>query len=74
LLLAGGAEPALIEESYLRAIEVAQEQQARAIELRAVIELCQLRQKQGKLQEARQLMCARQYLTCKIRIHGGGMT
>jgi predicted ATPase len=56
LLLAGGAEPALIEESYLRAIEVAQEQQAREIELRAVIDLCQLWQKQGKLQEARQML------------------
>jgi predicted ATPase len=56
LLLTSGAGLALIEDSFLRAIELAQEQQSRAIELRATTELCQLWQKQGKHHEALQLL------------------
>lgn len=56
LLLAGGTDLTRSEDSYRRAIEVAREQKARAIELRAAMELSQIWQKQGKDREARQLL------------------
>lgn len=56
LLLTGNADPARCEQRYLRAIELAQGQKARGIELRATTELCQLWQKLGKRQEAHRLL------------------
>lgn len=54
-LSAGGQEAALrAEDWWHRAIEVAQQQQARALELRAVISLTRLWQQQGKRRQAYQ--------------------
>jgi predicted ATPase len=44
------------EECFLRAIEIARKQQARSLELRAVMSLSRLWQQQGKKDEARQLL------------------
>ncbi len=44
------------EECFLRAIEVARQQQAKSLELRAVISLSRLWQQQGKIEEARQML------------------
>ncbi|NOT54948.1 MAG: hypothetical protein HOP18_10110, partial [Deltaproteobacteria bacterium] len=44
------------EACFLKAIEVAQKQQAKSLELRAVMSLAQLWQQQGKQQEARQIL------------------
>jgi tetratricopeptide (TPR) repeat protein len=52
---AGGAEAAA-EACFQRAIEVARQQQARSWELRATMSLCRLWQRQGKREEARQLL------------------
>jgi DNA-binding SARP family transcriptional activator/predicted ATPase len=52
---AGGAETAA-EACFQRAIEVARQQQARSWELRAAMSLCRLWQRQGKREEARQLL------------------
>ena len=52
---AGGAEAAA-EACFQRAIEVARQQQARSWELRAAMSLCRLWQRQGKREEARQLL------------------
>lgn len=40
------------EECYLRAIAIARQQQAKALELRATVSLCRLWQAHGKIQEA----------------------
>jgi DNA-binding SARP family transcriptional activator/predicted ATPase len=58
LLLAQGADANAqgAELAYFRAIEVAQTQQAKLFELRAVTSLAQLRRMQGKHAEARQLL------------------
>jgi predicted ATPase len=52
---AGGAEAAA-EACFQCAIEVARQQQARSWELRAAMSLCRLWQRQGKREEARQLL------------------
>jgi adenylate cyclase len=44
------------EDSYRKAIEVARGQQAKSWELRATVSLCRLLQKQGKQEEAQQLL------------------
>jgi predicted ATPase len=47
-------DEAQAETCFEQAVQVARRQQARSRELRAVINLCRLRQKQGKREEARQ--------------------
>ena len=54
LLWMQGETEAAVERHYQQAIEVARQQKAKSWELRAVISLCRLRQKQGKIEEARQ--------------------
>jgi predicted ATPase len=44
------------EACFLKAIEVAQQQEAKSLELRAVMSLCRLWQKQGKREKARQML------------------
>ena len=46
------------EESFLKAIEIARRQQAKSLELRAVMSLSQLWKRQGKKDEARQMLAA----------------
>ncbi|HEV8716897.1 MAG TPA: tetratricopeptide repeat protein, partial [Candidatus Binatia bacterium] len=55
----GGAHPtaeAEAEECFLKAIEISQRQQAKSLELRAVISLGRLWQQQGKAKEAREML------------------
>jgi hypothetical protein len=44
------------EACFLKAIEIAQRQQAKSLELRAVMSLSRLWQQQGKKEEARQML------------------
>src|SRR5262249_40600667 len=44
------------EECFLKAIEIAQKQQAKSLELRAVMSLARLWQSQGKRDDARNLL------------------
>src|SRR5207245_1120929 len=44
------------EEYFLKAVEIARKQQAKSLELRAVMSLSRLWQRQGKKDEARQLL------------------
>jgi len=44
------------EQSYLQAIEIAQRQQARSLELRATTALCRLWRRQGKNVQAHQIL------------------
>jgi predicted ATPase len=44
------------EACFLKAIEVARKQQAKSLELRAVMSLARLWQQQGKREEARQML------------------
>src|SRR5262249_45188209 len=44
------------EEAFLKAIEIAQKQRAKSLELRAAMSLSRLWQKQGKKEEARQML------------------
>ena len=44
------------EEAFLKAIAIAQKQQAKSLELRAVMSLARLWQRQGKTTEARQML------------------
>ncbi len=55
LLLLQGDE-ARAEDSFQHAIEVARRQQAKSLELRATVSLCRLWRKQGKREEARQML------------------
>jgi DNA-binding SARP family transcriptional activator/predicted ATPase len=55
LLLMQG-DDAEAEASFHKAIEVARRQQAKSWELRATVSLCRLWQRQGKLEEAQQLL------------------
>ena len=55
LLMRGEAEPEA-ESCFQRAIEVAHRLQAKSWELRATTSLCRLWQKQGKQEEARQIL------------------
>jgi DNA-binding SARP family transcriptional activator/predicted ATPase len=54
LMLQG--EDAEAEASFQKAIEVARRQQAKSWELRATVSLCRLWQKQGRKEEARQIL------------------
>ena len=45
-----------VEACFLKAIEIAQRQQAKSLELRAVMSLSRLWQQQGKKEEARQML------------------
>ena len=53
LHLASGASDSEVEACYQRAIDIAQQQQAKWLELRAVMSLCRFWQQQGKPAEAR---------------------
>jgi predicted ATPase len=44
------------EECFWKAIKIARQQQAKSLELRAVMSLSRLWQQQGKIEEARQLL------------------
>jgi predicted ATPase len=55
----GGAHPTEENEAevcFLKAIEIARKQQAKSLELRAVMSLSRLWQQQGKKAEARQIL------------------
>src|SRR5262249_17433377 len=54
----GGAHPTEeeAEACFLKAIEIARKQQAKSLELRAVMSLSRLWQQQGKKEEARQML------------------
>ncbi|MCB0109820.1 MAG: hypothetical protein KDE53_28050, partial [Caldilineaceae bacterium] len=56
LLLAQGAPATQAEQSYLRAITIAQQQGAKSLELRATTALCRLLQPQGRSDEAYQAL------------------
>ena len=56
LLLAGGADAHDAEAAYVRAIEVARTQQARALELRAATSLARLRSTQSGADDSRRLL------------------
>jgi adenylate cyclase len=56
LLLQGGASAAEAEACFRRAIEIAKRQEAKSWELRAAMRLARLWQKQGKREEARQML------------------
>jgi predicted ATPase len=56
LLLMQGEADAEVEASYRQSIHVAQQQQAKSLELRAVMSLSRLLRKQGKQEEARQML------------------
>ena len=45
-----------VEACFLKAIEIARKQQAKSLELRAVMSLARLWQQQGKREEARQML------------------
>ena len=55
-LLASLNQHAAAEQSYRRALEVAQSQEAKFWELRAALELARLQHHQGKFTEARDLL------------------
>ena len=55
----GGAQPTgeeEAEECFLKAVEIARKQQAKSLELRAVMSLSRLWQRQGKKEKARQML------------------
>jgi predicted ATPase len=54
LLLQSEAPQAAVEECFDQAIQIAQRQEAKSLELRAVMSLARLWQRQGKVAEARQ--------------------
>ncbi|MDQ3257901.1 MAG: AAA family ATPase [Acidobacteriota bacterium] len=56
LLLKDGAAAAEAEQCFRRAIEIARHQQAKSLELRAVMSFARLQKKQCKLEEARQML------------------
>jgi predicted ATPase len=56
LLLVQGATEIDVEACFRQAIEIAQRQEAKSLELRATVSMGRLWQKQGKHQEARQLL------------------
>ncbi|MCP4289578.1 MAG: AAA family ATPase [Gammaproteobacteria bacterium] len=58
LLLLQGVDDRKIERQYLKAIDIARQQSAKSLELRAAISLCRLWQHQGKNEEARQMLAA----------------
>jgi predicted ATPase len=58
LLLAHGADAPEVEPCYRQAVEIACQQNAKSLELRATISLSRLWQTQGKRTEARQMLAA----------------
>jgi predicted ATPase len=56
LLLEDGKRCEATEENFLRALDIARQQSAKSLELRAAMSLCRLWQKQGKQVEARQIL------------------
>lgn len=56
LLLKDGVAAAEAEQCFRRAIEIARHQQAKTLELRAVMSLARLQRKQSKLEEAQQML------------------
>ncbi|HET8676409.1 MAG TPA: protein kinase [Blastocatellia bacterium] len=56
LVKAAVASPSEAESCFHRAIEVARQQQAKSLELRAVLSLARLWRQQGKLEEGRQML------------------
>jgi DNA-binding SARP family transcriptional activator/predicted ATPase len=56
VMLAHRSDPAQVEASYRRAIEVARKQNAKSLELRAAISLVRLWLGQGKVLQARQML------------------
>ncbi len=58
LLLAQGEPDEQAEAAYLRAIEIAQPQGAKSLELRATTALCRLWQRQGQIAQAHQVLSA----------------
>jgi len=52
----GSASEAEAEACYLKGLAMARQRQARSLELRAVMSLCRLWQRQGKIAEARRLL------------------
>jgi adenylate cyclase len=57
--MVGGAHPTVedgAEECFLKAITIARQQSAKSLELRAVMSLSRLWQKQGKKEQARQML------------------
>jgi predicted ATPase len=59
LIWAQGAETDEVEAAFRRAIEIAQSQQAKSLELRAATSLARLWQADGKLAAARELLAPR---------------
>jgi class 3 adenylate cyclase/predicted ATPase len=57
-LQVAATETGRAEESFLKAIEIARRQQAKSLELRAVVSLCRLWKCLGKKDEARQTLAA----------------
>jgi predicted ATPase len=56
LSLMQGEEAVAVEANYRQAMDIARRQEAKSLELRAAISLGRLLQKQGKLDEARQIL------------------
>jgi tetratricopeptide (TPR) repeat protein len=56
LLLAQNADPTEVERSYRRALEITRAQQAKSLELRAVMSLARLWHRQGRSADGRQLL------------------
>jgi hypothetical protein len=56
LLALAGADDAQVEAGFQRALQVARQQQARSLELRAALGLARLWQGQGRCDDARQLL------------------
>jgi class 3 adenylate cyclase/predicted ATPase len=56
LLLEEGKRFEAVEESFLQALDVARQQGAKCLELRAVMSLCRLWQKRGRRAEAHQML------------------
>jgi predicted ATPase len=52
----GGNPQSVAESCFLKAIDIARQQSAKLLELRAVMSLCRLWQQEGKKDEARQLL------------------
>jgi predicted ATPase len=57
-LKVASTETGRAEESFLKAIEITRRQQAKSLELRAVISLSRLWKREGKKDEARQMLAA----------------
>ncbi|MFN2141943.1 MAG: hypothetical protein ACK2U5_15770 [Candidatus Promineifilaceae bacterium] len=49
-------DPQKAEKTFQRGIAVAEEQEAKSLQLRCTVSLCRLWQQQGKVREARQLL------------------